>query len=37
MKVIFSADNRHKTGLIFFYSSFLGMKNNHYPLPEEMQ
>ena len=33
MKVIFSADNRHKTGLIF-YSSFLGMKNNHYPLPE---
>lgn len=33
IKVIFSADNRNKTGLIFF-ASFLEMKNKRFVLPE---
>lgn len=32
MKILFSADNSDKTGLIFF-SAFLGMKNKKFPLP----
>lgn len=32
MKIIFSADNRDKTGLIFF-SSFLEMKNKRFAMP----
>ncbi len=31
LKIIFSADDRNKTGLIFF-SAFLGMKNQRFPL-----
>ena len=34
IKVIFSADHRSRTGLIF-YSAFLGMKNKRFALPEE--
>lgn len=33
MKILFSADDRNKTGFIFF-SAFLGMKNKKFPLAE---
>ena len=34
MKILFSADDRNKTGLIFF-SAFLGMKNKKFSLADE--